>query len=140
MDPNAVPTALRERLGAEGTNGLVQLLETARGEWSADVVTLSVERFERRLVQELSALRVEVARGQAAIHEALVRECAALRVEIAGVCTELKSDMQEGFAAARREITDSRFELLKWSFLFWVGQVIAIVGLIGVMLRGLGLR
>lgn len=104
------------------------------------MVTLSVERFERRLVQELSALRVEVARGQAAIHEELVRECAALRVEIACVRTELKSDMQEGFAAVRREITDSRFELLKWSFLFWVGQVIAIVGLIGVMLRGLGLR
>lgn len=31
MEPNAVPTALRERLGVEGTNGLVQLLETARG-------------------------------------------------------------------------------------------------------------
>ncbi|MBI4484409.1 MAG: hypothetical protein HY655_00220, partial [Acidobacteria bacterium] len=69
MDPNAVPIALRERLGVEGTNGLVQLLETARAEWSADVVTLSVERFERRLVQELSALRVEVARDHAALRE-----------------------------------------------------------------------
>ena len=38
----------------------------------------------------------------------------------------------------RQDIATNRFELLKWSFLFWVGQVIAVVGLVGVMLRAIG--
>jgi hypothetical protein len=57
---------------------------------------------------------------------------------IAGVRTDLKSDMHEGFATIRQEMATNRFELLKWSFLFWIGQVLAIVGLVGAMLRALG--
>jgi hypothetical protein len=115
MDRNAVPSELRQRLGEGGTSGLVQVFETARGEWAADVVGLALERFERRLVEELSVLRVETARGNATLREEVAREC----------------------ATVRREIADNRVELIKWSFLFWVGQVIAIVGLVGAMLRGL---
>lgn len=35
----------------------------------------------------------------------------------------------------RQEIATSRVELLKWSFLFWVGQVAAVAGLLALMLR-----
>jgi len=33
------------------------------------------------------------------------------------------------------EATGGRVDLFKWCFLFWVGQVLAIGGLLGVMLR-----
>ena len=65
MDFQSVPASLQDRLGAEGTVDLVRLLETARAEWSNDVLNLSLERFERRLVQEITGLRVEMVRGQA---------------------------------------------------------------------------
>ena len=35
----------------------------------------------------------------------------------------------------RAEMASSRVELFKWCFLFWIGQVLAIGGLMGVMLR-----
>jgi hypothetical protein len=35
----------------------------------------------------------------------------------------------------RQEIATSRVELLKWSFLFWVGQLAAMAGLLAFMLR-----
>ena len=38
----------------------------------------------------------------------------------------------------RQEIATSRVELLKWSFLFWVGQLAAIAGLLAFMLRTAG--
>ena len=38
----------------------------------------------------------------------------------------------------RQEIATSRVELLKWSFLFWVGQLAAIAGLLAFMLRAAG--
>ena len=34
----------------------------------------------------------------------------------------------------RLEIAELRFELLKWSFLFWIGQVAAVAGILALML------
>ena len=34
-----------------------------------------------------------------------------------------------------REMSDLRFDLLKWTFLFWVSQLAAIVAILSVMLR-----
>jgi hypothetical protein len=38
-------------------------------------------------------------------------------------------------ASLRTEIATNRFELLKWAFLFWVGQFAGVAGIIGFMLR-----
>ena len=34
-----------------------------------------------------------------------------------------------------REMSDLRFDLLKWSFLFWIGQLAALTAILGAMLR-----
>ena len=127
MGFHKVPSALQERLGAEGTSDLVRLLNTAEAEWSDDVLNRSQDRFERRVVDVAAGVRVDVA-----------REAAALQGEIAGLRTEMKVEISEGFASIRQELATSRVELLKWSFLFWVGQVFAIVALVGAMLRAMG--
>jgi hypothetical protein len=125
------------------------MFDTARAEWTAEVVSLALERFEHRLVEELAGLRIEMAGSQATLRddlaqqsatlrEKLAQQGATLRSEIAAVRIDLKSDMQGGFAAIRQEMATNRFELLKWSFLFWIGQVLAIVGLVGAMLRAFG--
>ena len=87
-----------------------------KSEISLSIVNLAVERFERRLVEEIAGLRVEIARQGA----------------------ELRTEMAQQTALLRQEIAQNRFQLLKWSFLFWVGQVVAVVGLVGVMLRAVG--
>jgi hypothetical protein len=47
--------------------------------------------------------------------------------------------MAEEFAQFRKEIVqelaNTRVDMLKWSFLFWIGQVAAVAGLISFMLR-----
>jgi hypothetical protein len=48
----------------------------------------------------------------------LVEECAKLRLEMAG----LRVDLNQSMAATRTEI-------VRWSFAFWIGQIVAIVGL-----------
>lgn len=85
-------------------------------EGTEQVLSLASERFERRLAQEASALRVELAHlGEG-----------------------LRQELHEGLGAVRREIADMRVELLKWSFLFWIGQVAAMAGLLSFPLRGAG--
>jgi len=49
-------------------------------------------------------------------------------------------EMANGFAALRQEMAAMRFDLLKWSFLFWIGQVATLGGLIAFMLKNFTVR
>jgi hypothetical protein len=103
--------SLRETLGDDGMVGLHTFVDDAGRQWKDDVLLLAGERFERRLAQEVGALRTDMA-----------KEFAAVRVEMA-----------QQFAAMR-------IEILKWSFLFWIGQFAAITGTMAFLLRTLGSR
>jgi hypothetical protein len=39
------------------------------------------------------------------------------------------------FSALRLEMANQRFDILKWAFLFWVGQFFAVASLIAVLIR-----
>ena len=54
------------------------------------------------------------------------------RIAMEGVDRRLR-DMEQRFD---RRLSDLRFDLLKWSFLFWIGQLAAFTAILGVMLRG----
>ncbi len=66
--------------------------------WSDRVLSVGVDRFERRLAEEFVQLRVTLV----------------------------------------REIHDGRVETFKWAFLFWIGQVAAVAGLLAFMFRVTG--
>ena len=117
MDFDEVPAALSGRLGPDATNGLLQLLDRSHQEAREDVIIASTERFERRLVEETSGLRIQINRLEAT-----------LRQEIADLGASL-----------RAEIASGRVEFIKWSFLFWIGQVLAMIGILGIMLRAIRL-
>jgi hypothetical protein len=89
----SVPLALRNQLGGLATGALEAHLEEYAQEVETDVLSMAGERFERRLAEELGALRCEFHRDLQAI----------------------------------------RVDLLKWSFLFWVGQLGALAGVIAVL-------
>ena len=38
-------------------------------------------------------------------------------------------------AKLRLDMADMKFELIKWNFLFWIGQLAALTGILGFMLR-----
>ena len=135
MNGNVVPAALREQLGPEATGGLLEVLESARWTWKDDVIAVCAERFERRLVGEVSQLRVEMVRGDAAIRQEMTQTAASLRQEMAELGSTLRQEMAQLGAGLRQEMSAGRFELLKWCFVFWVGQVVAIGGVMSLMLR-----
>jgi len=74
--------------------------------WAEHVLSIAAERFERRLAEEVSGVRVDLMR-----------------------------EMHNGFTAIRREMSDLRADLLKWSLLFWVGQFAAFTAVLSYMLR-----
>ena len=113
MQANSVPAALRERLGPDATSGLLHVLELERRTWSDEVLNIGAERFERRLAESTSGLRVQIAETEAR-----------LRQELGGMEVRIT-----------REIASSRVELLRWSFVFWIGQVVAVSAVMAAMLR-----
>ena len=46
-----------------------------------------------------------------------------------------REDLAEGFARIAQEISNIRAELLRWSFMFWIGQVAATAGLMALLIR-----
>lgn len=116
-------TVLRDRLGDEGTEGLLELLESAGAAWKDDVLNIAETRFERRLVEEMAAMRRELHESLAAFRQEIAREFANVHREIANV---------------RVEVANARVDVLRWSFLFWVSQVAVVAGLMTLMLRAGG--
>jgi tRNA U54 and U55 pseudouridine synthase Pus10 len=80
-------------------------------------------------------LRQEMATMGAELRQEMATMGAELRQEMATMGAELRQEMATMGAELRQEIAAGRVELIKWSFLFWIGQVLAITAIMGVMLR-----
>ncbi len=135
MDFETVPAPLREQLGPEATGGLLHLLEISHREWSADVIAACTERFERRLVEEVAGLRVQIAQTEAVLRRDMAEMGADLRTEMAQMGAAVRQEMGQMGGGIRQEIATGRVEMLKWCFLFWIGQLVTIASILGIMLR-----
>ena len=122
--PNRLPPELRERLGDEAALGLLELLESERAEWSERVLSVAADWFERRLAEQIAGVRVELSAVRADIVRELDEGLGSIRQELATVRVD-----------TRQELANARVETLRWSVLFWVGQVAAMAGLLALMFR-----
>ena len=71
------------------------MMNLALADWKKDVLEIAADRFERRLTEETSMLRVEMARMQTS--------------------------------------------LVRWMFVFWLGQLGVSLAIVGLMLRAVDL-
>ena len=94
---------------------------------------MSLLASKELVTSQIAAVRVDMT--LLASKELLTNQIAALRVEMAEGFAQLRREMAEGFAQIRKEMADQRVELLRWTFIFWLGQVAATAGLIGLALR-----
>ncbi len=106
-----VARPLREKLGDDAADSLVTLLNQSSGSTRIDVIVLVEEKFERRLAEEIAKLRVQV-----------TDEIAKLRVE-------LHNAIVVGDAALRVEMARMRADVIRWMFIFWLGQLATMIGI-----------
>jgi hypothetical protein len=124
------PLPLRARLGDEAATALAEVLD-ARDE---AVLSTAAERFERRLTEEGGSLRVSLRGEMETLRTELRGEMETLRTELRSemedLRTELRGEMHLLRSDVKIDLANARADLLKWSFLFWVGQVAAVTGLV----------
>ncbi len=110
----AIPEALREKLGPEGAQALAEPLNEARVlQTRGDVIEIAASRFERRLAEEIGGLRSEMHSGLGGLRAELHSEIGTLRAEM------------RGFEA----------RITRWMFVFWIGQIGALLGILFAFFR-----
>lgn len=103
-----VPKSLREKLGEDGSDALVEMINHAQGKQKNDIIEIVEEKFERRLSEEISKINQRIEQLRAELKE----DNASLRAELS------------------EKISASQANLIKWMFIFWVGQVVTILGVL----------
>ena len=103
-----VEKPLRDKLGDDGVDSLVRLINDSRDEQKRDIVEFVGERFERRLSEEIGGLELRLTEKIETGDKELFKEISKLDVKI----------------------SQSNSSMIKWMFIFWVGQVGVILGML----------
>ena len=152
-----VPKPLRDILGEDGSEGLVEMLEQQQNQTKDATIETAADRFERRLTEvgselnsritavearldnriteESAKLRVDIAEVEAKLDNRITEVEGRLRVDIAGVEARLQVDIAETRTDLSTKIEKSKTETIRWMFLFYIGQVAALGGLLYALLR-----
>ena len=155
---------LREKLGEDGVNALIEVLEEERGRTREDLFQVLEERFARRLAEEMGKLRSEMYKLFARHSAEVDGKIEGLRSEMTEKIENLRSEMIEKIESLRSEMHDEigklraevhqeiakvwneigklraemhsmKADIIKWMFVFWVSQTLMIVGVIFALMR-----
>jgi len=148
----SIPKPLRDKLGDEGTEALVQVLNENEKEIRSSVIDFAEQRFEQALSREVAGVRVDLADAEKRFDKRLTEEIAGVRVDLADAEKRLDKRPTEEFAGVRVDLADaekrldkrlteeiagvrvgiqkSKSDTIKWMFLFWIGQIAAVLGII----------
>lgn len=107
-----VPKSLRDKLGEEAAAGLIELLNSQSQNSNESILTFVEEKFERRLSEEIAKLRTELNEG------------------ISAVRNELNEKISSEISKLREENSKNQASTIRWMFLFWVGQIGAMLGIL----------
>ena len=105
----AVPSLglrLRHCLGPEASEELSNAIEEGQN----DMLSMTCERFEQRLIAVSAELRAEIGRAQSELRQEMTTMDAGIRVALT-----------EGLSKIRVEMTDMRVDVLRWHSYRYVG-------------------
>ncbi|MEO0271266.1 MAG: hypothetical protein ABIN23_05200 [candidate division WOR-3 bacterium] len=108
-----VPKVLREKLGEDGVDALIELLNASNEKLKIDLIELQAEKYERRLTEEINKLRAE---DIARLDKRITEETARLDKRITEEISKLRVEFNE-------KISKTYANIIKWMFIFWVGQI-----------------
>jgi hypothetical protein len=111
---------LHQTLGDEAAEDLVN--------WMQHV---DAQRVELRELNELNFSRVDARLGEA--RHAAQADLAELRQEMLAGFAALRQTLQAGLGGVETKLEQRTADLMKWSFVFWVGAVGAVAMLAGVL-------
>jgi hypothetical protein len=148
----SIPKILIERLGEDGSEALATMLNRFGEENKQSAIDIAATRFETKLTEEASGIREDIARVESRFDSKLAKETALIREDMAGLESRFDAKLTEEISLVRQDMAgmESRFDTklaqetaliredmsknqtnsLKWMFIFWVGQIGALIGIL----------
>ncbi|MCG6551089.1 MAG: hypothetical protein L7F77_02080 [Candidatus Magnetominusculus sp. LBB02] len=145
MSVITIPRSIRERLGDEASEAFATLINDVDIGARKDAIAIAEERFERRLVEENSKLRLEIRTEIGKLNDRISFEIGKLNerisFEIGNVnerisfeISKVNERISEESGKLRVDIERTGKENIKWMFLFWIGQIAAMAAIIKFLL------
>jgi len=137
----AVEKPLREKLGDEAVSSLVKLLNQSQAEQKEAVIEFVEEKFERRLTEEISNLKVvllqnsieqekRLSKKMEEGDDKLSQKISDLDDKLSQKISDLDDKLSQKIFNFENKISENNAQQIKWMFIFWVGQVVAILGIL----------
>jgi hypothetical protein len=120
----SIPKGLRERLGDDGVDALVEVLSQVEASARDASILVVEERFERRVSEEGAKINMRITEEVAKINNRITEEV-----------TKINNRITEEVAKLRVEVSRVQSNLIKWMFIFWLGQVGAMIGILFAFFR-----
>jgi len=114
-----VEKPLKDKLGDDGVDSLIHLLNQAQKDQKENVLEFVENKFERRLSEEISK-----------VNKRITEEISKLDKRITEEISKLDKRITEEITKLDNKIEHTRADIIKWMFIFWVGQVTVITGLL----------
>lgn len=124
-----LPLKLHERLGDEAMTELLTMFTDLGAESRAEFQELRAAdaRLEARMEAGFADVRQEIAD----VRDDLEQQIAGLRDDLERQIADVRADLKQQIADLRPQIVSVQGELIKWTFLFWLGTI----GIVLLLLR-----
>ena len=131
----SIPKGLRERLGDDGVDALVEVLSQVEASARDASILVVEERFERRVSEEGAKINMRITEEVAKVNNRITEEVAKINNRITEEVLKLDNRITEEVAKLRVEVSRVQSNLIKWMFIFWLGQVGAMIGILFAFFR-----
>jgi len=142
----SIPRTLRQQLGDQGTDDLADLLNRTAEEARRDTLVLAEEKYERRLSEELAVTnqnitdtRAELQQNITEVKTELQQNITEVRAELQQNITEVKTELDQRITEVesrlQTQLAETKADLIRWMFIFWVGQLAAILSMLFVFFK-----
>ena len=122
-----LPRSVRASLGSQASEDFVIWQETGHASLRAGI--------RADLHAELQALDDKWSQRTAALEDRLSDRIATLEDKLSDRIATLEDKLSERIHQVDRRVGDAKADLMRWSFVFWVGAVAAVAALAGVLGR-----
>jgi hypothetical protein len=104
MEIVAIPRVLRQKWSEDEVDAVIELINKSNLKLKEDVLVFVEEKFERILTEDIAKVGQKIA--------------------------EENEKMNEKISNLDRRIAETHANIIKWMFIFWMGQIGAILGIL----------
>jgi gas vesicle protein len=136
-----VEKPLKDKLGDEAVDSLIRLINQTQTEQKAELLEFVEEKFEHRLTLEIGKVNERLTEEIGKVNERLTEEIGKVNKRLTEEIGKVNERLTEEIGNVNERITQetskldvkiesTRADLIKWMFIFWIGQVAALLGIL----------